>query len=194
MRLQALAAAGRARRGGLEARDLLAHPGRVGFAVAPVKVRNHALEGFLRLVGAHAVIIEELDFLIAGAVEDDVLDLLGQLVPGLRQVELVMRRERLQRLRLVGRGGFGPRRDGAVEQAKILVRNNHRRVDLQLLAETVARGARAEGIVEREQARLDFGNREAGDRAGKVGAEIDAFGFGLAGLDIGVLGDGDALR
>ena len=104
-----------------------------------------------------------------------------------------MRGEGLQGLCLVRRGGFGPGRDGAVKEAKILVRNNHSRVDLKLLAESVARGARAEGVVEGEQTRLDFRYREAGDRTGKVGTEIYAPGLGLAGLEIGILGDGDAL-
>ena len=79
LRLQPLAVADLAGLGGEEAADLLAHPGGVGLLPAPLEVGDDALEDFLRLVGAEAVVIDEGDFLVAGAVEDRVLRALGKI-------------------------------------------------------------------------------------------------------------------
>ncbi len=192
-RFQPLATTGRAGLGGLELGDLVAHPGAVGFAIAPFQVRDHPLEGLGDLVAAHAVIIDEVDLFLARAMEDDVMDFRGELVPGLFQVEAVMGRERLQGLGLIGRGGARPGRNGAVHQVEVAVGHDKVDIHLGLGAEAIAGRAGAEGIVEREQARLDLGNGEPAFRAGEIGAVGDATRAGFALGQISELGHGDTV-
>ena len=104
LRLQAIAAAGLARMRILVARQLLAHPVAIGLAEAPLDVADDALERLLRLVFAHAVLVDEVDLLLARAVEDGELHVLRQLRPRRRHRHLVVLGERLQRLLVVGRG------------------------------------------------------------------------------------------
>ncbi|MCY1229333.1 hypothetical protein D9M72_416970 [compost metagenome] len=56
----------------------------------------------------------------------------------------------------------------------MFLRHDQRGIDLLLTAEAVAGRAGAEGVVEGEQARLDLGDREAGDRAGEFFREQHA--------------------
>ena len=49
--------------------QLLARPFALGLAVAAVEIGDHALERLFGVVGAHAVLIGELDVLLAGAVQ-----------------------------------------------------------------------------------------------------------------------------
>ena len=70
LRLQPMAAAALARGGALELAELVAQPGAVGLAPAPVQVGHHALEGLGRAVLADAVVVGEGDPLLAGAVDD----------------------------------------------------------------------------------------------------------------------------
>ena len=100
--LQAFAATSRAGCSCLEFRDLVAHPLAVGFAIAAFKVWNDALERFLHLIAAHAIIIDEVDLFLACSEQDHLVDVIRQFVPGLLEVKPVVRRQGLQRLRLVG--------------------------------------------------------------------------------------------
>ena len=81
LRLQAIAVAGLAGVGGLVAREFFADPVAVGFLPAALDVADDAFEGFVGLVVARAVPVRELDFLVAGAVQDGELHVLGQLAP-----------------------------------------------------------------------------------------------------------------
>ena len=175
LRLQAIAAAGLAGLVRLVARQLLAHPGGVGLPPAPLEVGDHALEGLDGLVVAQAVVVDEGDLLLAGAVEDDVADLLGQLLPRRGHRLAIVRGERLQRLLVIGRGGrlaptarWRPRRGSSSRRGR---RARGRR---QLGAEPVADRAGAERVVEREQPRLDLVDGEAGDRAGEFAEKMSA--------------------
>ena len=120
LRLEAIAGAGLARLVGLEARQLLAHPGGFGLAPAPLDIGDHALEGLGGRVMAHAVVICEGDLVVAGAVEDDVAEVFGERLPRLGHGLAVGARERLQRLLVIGRGGAGarPGGDGAAVEAQ----------------------------------------------------------------------------
>ncbi len=113
LRLQPVAVAFAARMIRLEARQLLAHPLRVGLAPAPLDVADHAFEGLLGLVGADAVVIGDRDFLLAGAEEHGVAGLLRQILPRRGHRELVVLGQRFQRLGIIGRGvaGLGPGHD-----------------------------------------------------------------------------------
>ena len=119
LRLQPEARAFLARRVGLVARQLLAHPLAVRLLPAPLDIGDDAFEGFPRRVGAHPVVIGERDGLAARAEQDHVLHLLRQLAPGRlhRDVEVV--RDGFQRLRVIGRGvaGARPGHDRALAQA-----------------------------------------------------------------------------
>ena len=179
LRLQPEALALLARRVGLVARQLLAHPLAVRLLPAPLDIGDDAFEGLARRVGAHPVVIGERDGLAARAEQDHILHLLRQLAPGRlhRHIEVV--RDGFQRLRVIGRGvaGARPGHDRALSQAQRLVGHDKRGLEFQLGAEAIAFRARAERIVEREQPRLDLVDGEARDRAGEALREGDALGF-----------------
>ena len=179
LRLEPIAVAGRAGHVGEIFRQLLARPFALGLAVAALEIGDDALERLLGVVGADAVLIGELDLVFAGAVQQRVLRLLRQVLPLGVERELVEFAERGQRLHVIGRGRFRPRRDRALAQGQLLVGDDQVLVDMLLDAEAAAGRAGAIGVVEREQPRLDLGNGEAGDRAGEFLREQDALGAAL---------------
>ena len=154
-------------------RQLLARPFALGLAEAALEIGDDALERFLGVVGAHAVLIGELDLVVAGAVQQRCLRLLRQVLPLGVERELVEFAERGQRLDVIGRGRFRPRRDRALAQGQLLVGNDEILVDMLLDAEAAAGRAGAIGVVEGKQPRLDLRNGEAGNRAGEFFREQD---------------------
>ena len=183
--LEPIAVAGFARHVSEVARDLLARPVGVGLLVAALEIGDDAFERPLGLVGAHAVVVGEADLGFAGAVEDGVLRFLRQVLPLGVERELVVLAERAERLRVIGRRRFGPRRDRALAQSALLVGDDEVGVDVLLDTEPAAFRASAERIVEREQPRLDFRNGEAGHRAGEFLREDEALG-GFVALLVGL--------
>ena len=115
--LQAEAVAGAAGAVVLVALHLLARPGAVGLAVAPLQVRDHALERPRDLVDPAALVVAEADLLALRAVEQHLLRLLRQVAPALRPVEAVVVGQRLDGLLVVGRLALGPGRDRAAHAA-----------------------------------------------------------------------------
>src|SRR5690606_4117559 len=73
-----------------------------------------------------------------------------------------------------GRVRFRPRHHRALLEAQRMVWDDKLGVEFEPLAKAVARGAGALRRVEAEQARLDFRDGEARDRAGKFLAENQA--------------------
>ena len=61
--------------------QVLARPVALGFLEAALEIGDDALERLLGRVAAQAVVIDELDVVLAGAVEDRVLRLLRQVLP-----------------------------------------------------------------------------------------------------------------
>ena len=173
--LEPEAVAGRAGRHGLVLAQLLPHPARIGLAVAPGQVRDHALERPCRLVFAQPVVVAHRDRRAAGAEQDHLPVLLAQLRKRRRELEAVMGGEALQGLAVIFRAGVGPGRERAVVQAQRRVRHDQSGIELGLDAEAVAGRAGAERVVEGEQPRLDLVDGEAGDRAGEPGREGRAF-------------------
>ena len=171
--------------------QLLARPFALGLAEAALEVGDDALERFLGVVGADAVLVGELDLVVAGAVQQCCLRLLRQVLPLGVERELVEFAERGQRLDVIGRGRFCPRRDRALAQRQLLVGNDEVLVDMLLDAEAAAGRAGAIGVVEGEQPRLDLGNGEAGNRAGELFREQNPFRpalvVDLCGLLVGLL-------
>ncbi len=176
LRLEPVAAAGVARMRHLVARQLLLDPVALGLAEAALDVVDHALERLGVFVLADAVLVDELHLLLAGAVEDGLLHLLGQLLPRRRHRHLEVLGQRLQRLLVVGRGAarLGPGIDRALLEAQRRVRHDQVGLEAQLGAEPVALGAGAGRRVEREQPRLDLVDGEARHRAGEPRREDDA--------------------
>ena len=175
--LQPVAMAGAAGPVVLVALHLLARPRAVGLAVAAVEVGDDALERARDLVDAAALVIAEADLLASGAVEQHLLRICRQVAPALGLVEAVVGGQRLDGLAVVGRLALGPRGDGAAQQRQALVGDDEAGVEEELDPEAVARRAGAERRVEREQARLDLRDGEAGDRAGELLGEGDALGL-----------------
>ena len=132
LRLEAIAVAGRARNVGEVFGDLLARPVALGLAQAPLQVGDDALERLLGLVGAQPVVVDELDGVLAGAVEDRVLHLLGQVLPFGVERELVVLAERLERLHVIGRRRLRPWRDRALAQRRVLVGDDEVGIDVLL--------------------------------------------------------------
>src|SRR5262249_12544849 len=127
---------------------LLARPVAVGLAPAPLEVGHYALERLFGLVGAQPVVVDEFDGVVARAVEDGVLRLLRQVLPFGVERELVMLAERQQRLRVVGRGRFPPRRDRAAAQRALPAGKDEIGIDVRLDANPAAGRTGAERIVE----------------------------------------------
>ena len=166
--------------------DLLAGPVAVGLLEAALEIGDDAFERPLGVVGAHAVVVGEADLGVAGAVQDGVLGLLRQVLPFGVERELVVLAQRGERLHVIGRRRFRPRRDGALAQRALLVGNDQVGVDMLLDAEPAAFRAGAERVVEREQPRLDLGDGEAGHRAGEFLREDEALRPALV-VDLGDL-------
>jgi len=80
-------------------------------------------------------------------------------------------RQGLKRLGVERGGALRPRRDRAAVQGAILVGHDQIGVEGQLHAQAIAGRAGAGRIVEREQPRLDLGDREPRHRAGKTFGE-----------------------
>ena len=102
--LQAIAATGLARCRALEFAQLLTQPRTVGLAPAAFEVGHYTFEGLGGAVFLQTVVIGEGNALLAGAVEDDVPDVLVQLVPGIERGGLVVLGDAVEGLGIVGRG------------------------------------------------------------------------------------------
>ncbi|MNX80910.1 hypothetical protein D3C86_1125830 [compost metagenome] len=190
--LQALAAADLAGRFGLIAAQLLTDPGAVGLAPAAFQIGQDAFEGLGDLVLAGVVVIDELDLLAARTLQDDLLGLFRQVAPGLVHREAVVLGQGLEGLGVERRGAARPRGDGALVQGLVAVRDHQIGVEGQLDPQAVAGRAGAEGVVEREQPRLDLADGEARDRAGELFGKDDAAWL-FAFRSTGPFGGGDAV-
>ena len=149
--------------------DALALRRRVRLAVAALERGDDSLEvDHVGAAPAHPVAVLDVDLVAVRAVEEVVLLLLGQLLPGDVGRDLVAVGDRLDH-RLVEPGAADrPRHERAVVDRERRVGNEQIRVDLLLRAE--ARAARAGAVrrVEGEDARLELGKRDAVLRAGEV--------------------------
>ncbi len=158
--------------------DLLARPVRVRLAIAPLEVRDDALEGRgVRAPPSVAVAVRDVDALAVRAVQEAVPHVVRQVLPGGVAVDLPLVRDRLRHLLVVARGARRPGQDRPLVERQRRVRDDQLRVDLHLRAEP--RAARAGPVrgVEREHPRLELRHRRpavqahealgvGGDRAG----------------------------
>ncbi len=165
----------------------------LGLGVAPLEVSEDAVEA--GRVVAHAALVVAVAHghsSAAGAVEEEVAMLLGQVVPGRLEVDLE---------------GLGDRRDDLLEPAERelpvrqqrplgdrdrTVRDDQAGVDLARGPEPVARRTRPVRAVEREHPGLDLGQRDAAVHAGELLAEGEGGPVGELDVDeaVGELGGG----
>ena len=159
--------------------EFLAHRRRFGFAIAALEVRQDAFPRVRTLRGrAFRVDVAELDLLLAAAPEQRVAHGLGQVVPGRLDVEPEMTGQRLDQLEVV-RVAPVPTAHRATREREAGVDDHARRIEELLLAQAAARAARAIGIVEREQPRLEFGQAVAADRASETVREHERLALGF---------------
>ena len=185
-----IATTGAARPVVLIALELLAHPCRIRLAVATFHVRDHALEHPAHLIDAPALVIAELDLLVAGSAQKHLLDLLRQILPRQLLVEPVMLRDRLDRLDEIRRLPLVPGRNRPFRQRQRHVRHHQPVIKKQLHPQSVAFRTGPERRIEGKQARLDLGDGEARHRAGEFFGEGDPLRLAILGRS---LQNGDAI-
>ncbi|CAI08312.1 hypothetical protein ebB135 [Aromatoleum aromaticum EbN1] len=145
--------------------EFLAHCCRIGFAIAPLEVRDDPFERMF--LGDRTPVVGEIaegDFAPPGTVQHDFAHFFGQLAERCIDVETVMRRKAREHLE-VELVAPVPAADRAGRQRQIGMHDDAGRIEEIDLAQTVALRARAGGIVERKQAGFEFGERVAADRA-----------------------------
>ena len=142
--------------------DLLALLRRLRFAVAPLEIRDDPLERqHVRAPAAHAVAVADVDPLAVRAVEEQVLLLLRQVLPGLVEIELPLVCDPLDDGFVEARVARRPRDERALADRERRVGDEHVGVDFLLRAQTVATRAGPVRRVEREDARLELGQGDA---------------------------------
>ena len=149
--------------------DLLARPVGVRLLVAALEVGDDPLERrHVRALAAHPVAVGDVQPVAVGAVQEEVLLLLRQVLPRRVEVDLVALGDRLRDLLVVARRPARPRQDRALVDRQRRVRHHELGVDLHLRAEPGAARARAVRRVERERPRLELGHRDAAVQAGEA--------------------------
>jgi hypothetical protein len=134
----------------------------LGLRVLALDVLDGTLEaGAVLALAAEPVLVLHHDLVVL-AVQGGLAGAVGQLAPGRGEVEAELGGESLEQTGPVfeGRRAERPRRDGTLGEAQVRVGDHQLLVDLELAADTRAGGARAEGVVEGERARLDLVDRE----------------------------------
>ena len=150
----------------------LAHLVTVRLVVAAREQRHDALERHeVLLVLAEHVRVAELEALLAGAVEQDLLRLLVEFLPRRLEAVAAALEDGFHHTHRVGVQVLRERRKDAPAHAQPRIREDELFVELHVAAESRADGAGAVGIVEREHARREFRQADAAVHAGKVLAE-----------------------
>ncbi len=196
LRPQPRSLAVRARLLGHVALDPLAHAVRVRLLVAALEVVDDSLEA--DAVGAppaEAVRVVDLVPFAAGAVEEDLAVLGGELLPGRVRIDSVVLGHRLDQPLPVPGVPDPPGLQRALGQGERRVRHDQLGVDDALEAETVAALAGAMGRVEGEDPRLQLRDRRAAVEAGEALAEGEAIDHALRELtgSLGSLDTADVL-
>src|SRR3954454_527349 len=151
---------------------------RVGLLVAPLQVVDDPLEADLvGAAAAEAVGVADVVAFVAGAVEEDLLLLLGQLRPGLVGIYVVGLGDGGDQPFPVGADAAVPGLQRPLGEGERRVRDDQFGVYHPLEAEPVAAVAGAVGGVEGEDPRLQLGDRGAAVEAGELlGKQHDSAG------------------
>ena len=168
--LQARAVAGFAWLRRLIFRQFLAHPRAVGLQQAAVEIAYDALERLVDRIFLAPVLESQRDRHAARAVQDDKFLVRQQFFPRRIQAEAIGLGEAGQHLHIIRAWwvGFRPRHNCAFFQRQMFVGDHQLRVKFLPLTKAITIRTGALRGVEREQARRDFGNGEARDRAGEL--------------------------
>src|SRR5206468_9712380 len=146
-------------------RELLAHHLRIGLAVAPLEVRDDALE---RVLAHHRLAavgqVREGNLLGTAARQQNLLHALRQPHEWPLEIEADVLGEAPQHLEIELVAAV-PALDRAGGERELRKRHDALRVEEADAAEAVAARARAHWIVEREEARLELRDRIIADRA-----------------------------
>ena len=150
--------------------QFLAHPRAVGLQQAAVEIADDALERLVDRIFLAPVLERQRDRHAARAVQDDELLFGEQILPRGIQAEAIGLGEAGQHLHIIWawRVGFRPGHNRAFFQGQMFVGDHQLWVKFLPLAKAVTIRAGALRGVEREQARRDFGDGEAGDGAGEL--------------------------
>ena len=152
--------------------DPLALLARVGLLVAALEARDDALEGeHVRALAAHPVAVLDVDLVALGAEQEQVLVLVGELLPRELEVDLVTVGDRLDDRLVEARVAERPGHERALADRERRVGHEQIGVDLLLRAEPGAARAGAVRRVEAEDARLELRQAGAVLGAGEVLAE-----------------------
>ena len=161
--------------GGLVARQVLAHRDRIGLAVAPLEVRDDALERVRTLDAAGLAfgalrLVDKLDFIVARTIEQRFAGRRRQVLVRRFDVKAVMPRHALEHRMGVGIAPV-PALDRTASQAQRRKRHHPVGVEHRLHAQSVAVRTSTHGRIEREQPGLELGQRIAAHRAGEFAGE-----------------------
>ena len=170
--------------------DLIPSGITVGVFVTARQIRHHALVTGLVDAGASvAVLVPNFGLALhALAVQQQVVLLGGELLPGLVHRDRVRLTNRLDQAREVLAATAGPRLDSAASQRLLNVGDHQPRVDLIDAAQAVALRTRAVGRVEREVTRSQLVEGLSVRRSRQVLTEDDRLPLALFGNDL-QLGD-----
>ena len=159
--------------------QLLAHRGRLGFAIAAFQVRHDAFELVLALAASARIgEVVEGDQFVAAAVQHGLAHVVRQRLPGRVHVELVMPGQRGDQLEVVGVAPV-PAAHGAGRKRQLGMDDHARRIEELGHAQAVALRAGADRRVEREQARFQFRQRVIADRAAVFGRKQQRRSIGM---------------
>ena len=152
--------------------QILTHSVAERLTVATLQYVQDAVEGRIMLLDlALQILIEELELALASALPQQLLHLGRQVVP-LRIVIIAISSEhRAQLLHKIRIKVIAEAGDAALGKGFLAVRHNQRLVELHVHAQTSAVRASAEGVVKREQPRLNRRQAHATVVAGKMLAE-----------------------
>ena len=171
LRPQPLAPAGRAGAGRHKGFDLLLAGIGLGLHIAALQIVGDALKGLMQHTLAPGLVVLQRQLFALGAVEDDVLHLMGQLGVGRSQGEMILFTEGVEIHSGDPVGANGVPSGGhhrAVQNGLALIGDHQRGVHLQLHAQTGTGGTGAEGAVEGEQPGRQLLNGHAAVLAGVV--------------------------
>ena len=169
--LQSGTFAGRAGANGKVAGQALPHHARLRFPVAPVHVRDDALETVsANDLVAPVVDVAEIDAFVSRAVQDRILVSFPEPLVGRLDVEPVVSRQRLEHVEVVDVATV-PAPDRALRQGQVRIGHHEVGVEVLLDAQTVASRASARRVVEGEHARFEFADAVAAFRTRETGAE-----------------------
>ena len=152
-------------------RELLAHHHRIGLPIASLEIRNDPFERMLAHRSSAALVdVRERDLLSAAAVQNRLLNIFGQLLERLVEIEPIVLRQALQH-REVELVSTVPALDRAAAETHVWKRDDALRIEILDDTEPVTLGTRTHRIVEREEPWLELLQRVIADGAGELRRE-----------------------